>query len=99
MPDLFDLGSMLFHESPHAGVARQLAMPVIKIGVVSDGGLLDDYTRADARPAGLEDCIATLKAGKAAERWPLGYEAATRPHMGSDPARIVNAFARASGSQ
>lgn len=99
MPDLRDLRSIAIHESAHAIVAARLAIPVTKVEIVSDGDLLDGFTHTNATRAGLVDWVATLMAGKAAERWLLGHEAASRPHDGSDSERIVKAVARATRSQ
>jgi len=72
---------------------------VRKVEIVSDGDLLDGFTYADVVRAGLVDWVATVMAGRIAERTILGYEAAQRFHAGSDEERIADAIAKTTRNQ
>lgn len=99
VPDFNDLRSIATHESAHAVAAARLAITVRKVEIVSDGDLLDGFTHADVARAGLVDWVATVMAGRIAERTILGYQAAQRFHAGSDEERIADAIAKTTRSQ
>jgi hypothetical protein len=69
------------------------------VEIRGDGSRFDGITTADVTRAGLVDWVATLMAGRIAERTILGYEAAQRPHAGSDEEQIIEAIARTTRSQ
>lgn len=93
------LRNVVIHEAAHTIAASRLAIPVTKVEIVSDGYRIDGFTYADVARAGLVDWVATLLAGRTAERTILGYEAAQRTHAGSDEAQITEAIAQATHTQ
>src|SRR5258708_6523812 len=99
MTDFQDLRSVVIHESAHAVVASRLAIPVAKVEIVSDGDRLDGFTHAEVTRVGLVDWVATLMAGRVAERVVLGYKSAQRTHPGSDEEQIIEAIARTTRTQ
>jgi len=93
------LRAAVTHEAGHFVAANFLAIPVTKVEILGDGDHVDGFTSADVARAGLVDWVATLMAGRIAEKTILGYLGAQRPHAGSDEEQIAEAIARTTRSQ
>jgi ATP-dependent Zn protease len=73
--EMEQLHTAVVHEAGHAALASRLAIAVMQVRIAGDGVRCDGFTHANVARAGLVDWVATLMAGRIAERTILGYEA------------------------
>lgn len=94
------LRATAIHEAGHAIAASRLAIPVIKVEILSDTSRMIGGTDIDLTRARLVDFVAFLLSGNIAERAILGYETPEEErHPCSDAAQIIDAIAKTMHNQ